>query len=862
VISIDEAMERPSSGPPSHAASRASLPIDPLLPRVADALARGRRLLLRAAPGAGKTTRVPAALLDAGLAGRGSVLVLEPRRIAARAAAEYVAAARGGVVGDEVGYRVRFEHRGGATTRLWFVTEGVFGRRLADDPFLEDIGVVVLDEFHERHLQGDLALAVVRELQDSVRPDLKLAVMSATLATDALARHLPDAVVLASEGRAHPVAIAWAPLPPRRRLAEHVAGLVRDALREPGDVLVFLPGAAEIRRTAEALGTLRDVDVVPLHGDQPLGEQQRALRAGPRRRVVLATNVAETALTVDGVTTVVDSGLARVARFDPRHGLDRLVVAPISRSSAEQRAGRAGRLGPGRCIRAWSREEHAGRRDHETPEIVRLDLTRTVLELRAWGLRHADALPWLDPPPPTALTHAEQLLVRLGAVDPGDGALTDVGRRVLALPASPRLARMQIEAADAGAGGAGALLAALAGERDILLGGRAFGGSAIDRPPGPSDLLVRADLFVEAERRGFSAGACHALGLDPRAVRAVERARRQLSRAARGGVVDPDRDRLLRCVLAGFPDRVCRRRAPGSDRAVMVGGTGVVLAPESVVREDELFVALDLEGGGRRPDAVVRIASAVRREWLAALFPGAVGTEAALVFDDARAAVVERRRECYADLVLAETVRSDVDRARAGALLADAVIADPGLVGRVVADQAPVLARLRFLAHFMPDCGVPVDPLPLLADAIRACAAGLRSVAELLEADLGGALRVLLTHAQRAALERDAPSRFRLPTGREVPIAYEPDRPPWVSARIQELFGLRATPRLAGGRVALVVHVLAPNRRPVQVTDDLASFWRTTYSEVRKQLRGRYPKHAWPEDPLVATPTGRAGRHG
>ena len=853
-------MERPSSGPPSHAASRAPLPIDPLLPAVVEALARGRRLLLRASPGAGKTTRVPAALLDAGLAGGGCVLVLEPRRIAARAAAEYVAAARGGTVGGEVGYRVRFEHRGGPATRLWFVTEGVFGRRLAADPFLEDVGVVVLDEFHERHLQGDLALAVVRELQDSVRADLKLAVMSATLATDALARHLPDATVLTSEGRAHPVAIAWAPLPPRHRLAEHVAGLVRDALREPGDVLVFLPGAAEIRRTAEALGTLRDADVVPLHGDQPLDEQQRALRAGPRRRVVLATNVAETALTVDGVSAVVDSGFARVARFDPRHGLDRLVIAPISRSSAEQRAGRAGRLGPGRCIRAWSREEHAGRRDHETPEILRLDLTRTVLELRAWGLRDAGAVPWLDAPPPTALTHAEQLLIRLGAVDAVNGALTDIGRRVLALPSSPRLARMQLEAAESGAGAAGALLAALAGERDILYGGRAFGSSPVDRPPGRSDLLVRADLFAEAERRGFAAGACRALGLDPRAVRAVERARRQLSRAARGGDADPDR--LLRCVLAGFPDRVCRRRAPGSDRAVMVGGAGVVLSPESVVRENELFVAVDLEGGGRRPDAVVRIASAVRREWLAALFPGAIETESALIFDETRACVVERRRQRYADLVLDETIRTDVDRTRAGELLADAVIADPALVARVTADVDSLLARLRFLASAMPECGLPVDPLPLLADAVRACAAGRRSVAELRDSDLAGVLRGLLTHAQRAALERDAPSRFRLPTGREAPIAYEPDRPPWVAARIQELFGLRETPRLAGGCVPLVVHVLAPNRRPVQVTNDLASFWRTTYFDVRKQLRGRYPKHAWPEDPLVATPTGRPGRRG
>jgi ATP-dependent helicase HrpB len=837
------------------------LPIDPLLPAVVDALTGGRDLVLRAAPGAGKTTRVPAALLDAGVAGEGTVVVLEPRRIAARAAADYVAITRGGAVGGEVGYRVRFEHRGGAGTRLWFVTEGVFGRRLADDPFLEDVGVVVLDEFHERHLQGDLALAVVRELQDSVRPDLKLVVMSATLETGALARHLPGATVLTSEGRAHPVAIAWAPLPSRRRLSDHVASLVRDALREAGDVLVFLPGAAEIRRTAGALGTLRDVDVVPLHGDQPLDEQQRALRAGPRRRVVLATNVAETALTVEGVTAVVDSGLARVARFDPRHGLDRLVTAPISRSSAEQRAGRAGRLAPGRCIRVWSREEDAGRREHETPEILRLDLARTVLELRAWGSRDAGTLPWLDPPPPASLAHAERLLVGLGAVDAETGALTEIGRRVLALPASPRLARMQVEAAAAGAGAAGALLAALAGERDVLLAGRAFGSDRVDRPAGPSDLLVRADLFLDAERRGFAAGACRTLGLDPRAVRAVERARRQLARGSRRGDADPDR--LLRCVLAGFPDRVCRRRAPGSDRAVMVGGTGVVLAPESVVREEELFVAIDLEGGGRQPDAVVRIASAVRREWLAALFPGAVATETVLIYDDARAAVVERRRECYADLVLEETVRSDVDRARAGEMLADAVLADPALVAHVTGGEAPLIARLRFLASAMPECGLPVDPFSLIADAVRACAAGKRSVTELRDADLAGVLRGLLTHAQRVTLARDAPSRFRLPGGREVPITYEADRPPWVSARIQELFGVHETPRLAGGRVPLVVHLLAPNRRPVQVTQDLASFWSTAYFEVRKQLRGRYPKHAWPDDPTTARPPGRrvpAGR--
>jgi ATP-dependent helicase HrpB len=831
------------------------LPVDPLLPAIVDALTRGRRLVLRAAPGAGKTTRVPAALLDAGVAGGGRVLVLEPRRIAARAAAEFVAGERGGAVGGEVGFSVRFAQRGGAGTRLWFVTEGIFGRRLLDDPFLEGVGAVVLDEFHERHLQGDLALAVVRELQDTLRPDLKLAVMSATLATDTLARYLPDAVVLTSEGRAHPVAIDWAPPPPRTRLAEHVAGVVRRALDVPGDVLVFLPGAAEIRRVAEALAGLRDADVVPLHGDQPLDQQQRALRRGPRRRVVLATNVAETALTVEGVTAVVDTGLARVARFDARHGIDRLVIAPISRASAEQRAGRAGRLGPGRCVRTWSRENDAGRRAHETPEIARLDLTRTVLELRAWGLRSAADLAWLDPPPPGALAQAERLLVQLGAVDAAGGAVTPIGRRLLALPASPRLARMQLEAEATGAGATGALMAALAGERDIRLGARAFGGAAPDRPSGPSDLLVRLELFEDAAQRGFSPGACQALGLDPRAVRAVERARRQLGRGMRGGAADADL--LLRCVLAGFPDRVCRRREPGSARALMVGGTGVALAADSVVRDAELFVAVDLEGGGRRPEATVRIASAIHRDWLAGLFPHAVTTDIELVFDGGRGAVVERRRERYADLVLAESARTDVERARAGELLQTAVLDDPRLLGAFADTEAPLLARLRFLERAMPELALPADPL---RDAVRACAVGRRSVTELRRADLGGAILGSLTQAQRGALEREAPARFRLPTGRDAPITYDPDRPPSVAARIQELFGLVATPRLAGGRVPLVVHLLAPNQRPVQVTDDLASFWRTTYFEVRKQLRGRYPKHHWPDDPLAATATGHVAR--
>jgi ATP-dependent helicase HrpB len=843
---------------------RPSLPIDALLPDVVAALGARPRLVLRAPPGAGKTTRVPAAILDAGLAGGGDVLVLEPRRIAARAAAEFVARERGGVVGGEVGYRVRFERRGGPATRLWFLTEGVFGRRLATDPFLERTGVVVLDEFHERHLQGDVALAVARELQATVRPDLRLAVMSATLDTGAVAAALGDATILTSEGRAYPVGVEYDPAGARDRpLSHRVAAALRRLLDAPGDVLVFLPGAAEMRRTAAAIAPVaaaEGLDVVLLHGDLPLDAQRRALAPGPRRRVVLATNVAETALTVEGVAAVIDSGLARIARFDPRHGVNVLRVQPVSRASADQRAGRAGRTAPGRCIRLWPAAEHAGRRAHEAPEVLRLDLARTVLEVRAWGLQDLPRLRWVDPPPAAALARAERLLALLGATDAA-GALTPTGRRMLELPAEPRLARLLVEAERAGCAADGALLAALASERDVLGAARAFGARPQDFPPGLSDVVLRMELFADAARRGLAPAACRALGLEPRAVRTVERARRQLARlldSAGAGPADPGV--LRRCLLAGFPDRVARRRAPGSPRAVMVGGGGLVLGPESVVREAELFVAVDLERTAG-PDARVRMASAVEAGWLDALFPGSVETRRELAFDPERLRVVERVRTCYHDLVLAETVSAAVDRIAAGGLLAAVVRADPAAAGMVGDAEEALLARLRFLARILPALGWPADPGTLLAQVAAGLAAGHVALAELRAVDLAGAIERRLTGAQRAALAREAPPRYRLPSGRLAPVRYPPEGPPRIAARIQELFGLAATPRLAGGRVPLVLELLAPSGRPVQVTDDLASFWRTTYAEVRKQLRGRYPRHAWPEDPLAARPGGRRAPH-
>jgi ATP-dependent helicase HrpB len=821
------------------------------------------RLVLRAPPGAGKTTRVPAALLDAGLAGDRSVLVLEPRRIAARAAAAFVAAERGKPLGLEVGYRVRFEQRGGDETRLWFLTEGVLGRQLASDPFLEAAAVVVLDEFHERHLQGDIALAVVRELQATVRPDLKLVVMSATLETAPLARYLGDCPVLTSEGRSFPVQIEYQPAADDRRLSARVATTLRRALtlEAAGDVLVFLPGAADIRRAAEAiepLATEHALDVLPLHGDLPLDEQQRVLARGRRRKVVLSTNVAETSLTIDGVTLVIDSGLARVARFDARRGVNVLRTAPISRASAEQRAGRAGRTAPGRCLRLWTEAEHRQRLEREAPEILRLDLADTVLQLRAWGLRDLREFGWLDPPRAGILQGAENLLVRLGAVDPISGAVTDLGRRMLTIAAHPRLARLLVEGERRDCLEAAALAAALASERDICTEARAFGTAAgVRAEAGPSDLLHRAELFHAAERNAFERATCARLDLDPGALRAADRTRRQLLRAMRSSsrrATEPPReDDVLRAILAGFPDRVVKRRGLGSRRGVMVGGTGVVLGEGSVVREADLFVAVDVEAGesdGGR-EARVRLASAIDESWLQEMDPHAVRTERALEFDERGGRVVERTRRLYEDLVLAEAVRTDVDRSAAGEVLAAAVRRDPERAAVVGDAERAFLDRVRFLRRWMPEADLP-EPAGLLAEAVAALCMGKRSLAELRDAEILPVLQGMLTHAQRSTLERQAPQRFELPTGRSVAIAYDdPQKPPSVAARVQELFGLTTTPRLAAGRVALVFEILAPSRRPVQVTDDLESFWKRGYPEVRKQLRGRYPKHAWPEDPLA-----------
>ena len=642
------------------------LPIDPLLPGICDALRSAGSLVLQAEPGAGKTTRVPLALMERGVAGDGQVLVLEPRRVAARAAADFTARALGEEVGQRVGYQVRFERVGGSRTRLWFVTEGVALRRLAADPFLENVGVLVLDEFHERHLAGDTVLALARELQRTVRPDLRVLVMSATLDVDRVAQYLGECESMLCPGRVHPVSVEYRAGDRYRRLSDNVVDAVRAVTMEgdDGDILVFLPGRGEIRWVGEGLanaGLAERFDVVALYGDLPLAQQRSVLRpdrvGGAARRIVLATNVAESSVTVEGVRTVIDSGLARVPVVDPERGVQTLRSTPISVASADQRAGRAGRQGPGRCVRLWSKHDHAGRRQRDVPEIRRLDLSSTVLDLRAWGLRDLRSLEWLDDPPKGALTAADSLLESLGAYDTG-GGLSEIGVGMARLPAPPRAARLTLAAARMGQPTWGALLAALMMERDLLL------DNARDRSGDAacgSDLIARAELFAAAAAAGFSKPRCQALGVEPGAARSVDRAARHLIRAAgaRGELMSELRDdeSLLVATMVAFVDRLARRRAKDDPRAVMTGGTGIRLGPRSVVRAGEFFVCVDALGAprGQRGEAVVSIASVVELDWLRERYAPEIVATRVFEMDEKAERVMAVERESLRGLVLRES---------------------------------------------------------------------------------------------------------------------------------------------------------------------------------------------------------------
>ncbi len=838
--------------------TRVALPIDPVLPEIAAGLRGQSSIVLRAPTGAGKTTRVPPAVLDAGVAEGGRILMLEPRRLAARAAARRMAEERGERVGEEVGYHVRFDRQCGPQTRILVVTPGILIRMLHDDPFLESTRVVIFDEFHERGLESDLALGMVRLVQQTVRPELRIVVMSATLAVESVSAYLGGCPIIASEGRLFPVEIVHEPRPERQPWPLAVARVVERTLdRTPGDLLVFLPGLQEIRQTArhlEALAVERDLAVLPLHGELPAEQQDAALLPQARRKIVLATNVAETSVTVEGVTGVVDSGLARQLVFDPRVGLDRLQLTPISRASAEQRAGRAGRTQPGICVRLWSPGTHRSRPEQTEPEIRRVDLAGAVLQLFCVGEMDVLRFPWLEAPKEATVAQALALLRRLGAIN--DGGVTDLGRAMARLPVHPRLARLLIEGQHLGDPTRVALAAALLSERDPFARSLDAPTAATPRHATPSDVLDRIEALEEFERSGRTATARGSLHRG--AAHFVLRARDQLLRSLRSQKkIDGSDDEIVqRALLAAFPDRVARRREAGSRRGVMVGGRGVHLAPSSGVLDAEFLLCIDVDAGQR--ETWVRQASAVERGWLPA---EQMTTTVEVAFDAETERVTAKRRVRFADLLIEETDAPLPDGEETARVLAAA--AAEHLERVVPPDDSPAgmyRTRIRCLGEWMPELQLPPLDHAELRELLTWLCHRCRSFADLRKADWLQAFQGRLNHTQRQMVEREAPERLVVPSGSHIALRYEVGRPPILAVRIQEVFGWTQTPCIAGGRVQVLLHLLAPNYRPQQVTDDLASFWTNTYPQVRKELRGRYPKHAWPEDPWTATAERRPRR--
>lgn len=871
--------------------------VDAALPDIL-ALLHDRDVVLEAPPGTGKTTRVPPALLAGRAADRPEIVVLEPRRLAARLAAARVASELGETPGATVGHRVRFDEVGGTSTPLWYVTEGVFLRRLLADPLLERVGVVVLDEFHERSLDADLALGLLRGLRRSLRPDLRLVVMSATLDAAPIAAFL-DAAAVRVEARQYDVRVEYAPPARDAALEASVAVAVGRLLAEEpdGHVLVFLPGAAEIRRalaTCLPVAARYGAALLPLHGDLPLGEQARAVAPSPIRKVILATNVAETSITIDGVVGVVDSGLARVARHAPWSGLRSLAVAPISRASAAQRAGRAGRTRPGRCLRLYARLDHDARPERELPEVARADLSEALLLLA--GLRDDARRPdvpfaWLDAPPPSALEAARALLQRLGALDDA-GRPTPRARSLLRWPVHPRLARVLDEAVARGRVEDGCGLAALLAERDPRRSGR--GGFEPGRGPAArawdpgeapldprhvlADLLQRrlADRSGRPARRSLGEGGGGARVVlpdtyDAGAVALFERARERLLRLAPTGRSRPpaplppaDRDALLSALLlAGYPDRVGRvvpaaGTAPGAGASdvLLPGGGRLRLSDAAGLPDGELVVVLDADERreGRRVTSRARALVPLDAEWLQELFPERLADEAVLAWNADRERVEASSRVTYDGLLLEERPGCADPAAVADLLFTEASRRGAAAFCESPADLDLWLGRLAFVRRHRPELALPEPGPELLEAALRDACAGRRSFAELRRADLPGRLAAHLGPGVSALLERLAPTHVRLPGGRRLALAYPPDGEPSASSRLQDFFGLAESPLVLDGRVPLVLHLLAPNGRDVQVTTDLAGFWQRHYPALARELRRRYPRHAWPDNPLSAVP--------
>jgi ATP-dependent helicase HrpB len=845
------------------------LPIYDIESGIVTALRSTRRLVLQAPTGSGKSTQVPQILLNHDLLGGGQAVILQPRRLAARLLASRVAQELGVELGREVGYQVRFENVSTASTRIKFETEGILLRQMVHDPGLKGVGALIFDEFHERHLYGDITLARALDIQEQSRPDLLLIVMSATLDAGALEKYMAPVAFISSAGRTFPVSVDYLP----KRIGTNgppIWDLAADAFSangpDGGDVLIFMPGGYEIQRTLEALRQRpqsKGYLLLPLHGELPPKDQDAAVARYDRPKVVVTTNVAETSITIDGVRLVIDSGLARISRYDPNRGINTLLVERISQASAEQRAGRAGRTEPGRCIRLWSQPEHGERPTRELPEVKRLDLSEVVLTLKASGVEDLPGFRWLEAPGDAALNHAEQLLLDLGALEQiskPHTAITDLGRSMLAFPVHPRYARMLIAADAFDCVYQACLVAALTQGRDVLLRNPSkevaaarddFFGTA-DKTA-TSDVLVLLRAWDHAWRHQFRMEDMRGVGIHAVAARQAAPLFEQFLRIARqeGLAAEPkqiDEEALRKCILMGFSDRVARRTDEGQSRFQLVHGRRGMLSRESVVRASPLIVVTEIQEIGGKPgdvNTVLSFATAIEIEWLRELFPKDLHEEIRVAFDTVSMKVRADEVLLFRDLAVRSRRVDQAPPDAAARLLAEEILAGRLHLPKWDHGVEQWILRLNRLSAWRPELGLPTIGTEERRHIIEQLCHGAAGYKDLKDREVKSVVKSWLSSGQHSVLDREAPERAALSNGRTPKITYEAEGPPFIALRIQELFGVAKTPCIAEGRVPLSVHILAPSMRPVQVTQDLTSFWKEHYPRIKSELQRKYPKHEW-----------------
>jgi ATP-dependent helicase HrpB len=851
-----------------------SLPIWNIAPQVISALTSGTRLVLVAPTGSGKTTQVPQMLFDAGLAGAKRIVVLQPRRVAARTVAMRVAWERHGKVGEEVGYQVRFDDQTSLGTRICFVTEGILLRWLQDDPQLSEVSVILFDEFHERNLLSDVALALAKQLQRTSRPDLKIAVMSATLEAEPVAKYLEGCPILVSEGQMFPVETIFLDHHDERPATEQAADAVEQILRggEAGDILVFMPGMGEINATINALGAVHAGErlaLIPLHGELPPEDQDPAFAPNALRKVIVSTNVAETSVTIDGVRHVVDSGLARVARYDAERGINTLFIEPISRASAEQRKGRAGRTAPGTCRRLWTESGHLNRPERNTPEIQRADLAEVVLLLHSLHIRKAAQFDWLDKPDPMAVERAEKLLVLLGAIDELTGDLTSIGKQMLRLPMHPRYARMIAEAAQRHCVAAAALCAALVSGRDLLarLGRDAkhiaearelFEGSAA------SDFHTLMRAYQFAKQNGFSVERCRRYGIHAQTARQVEQTFDQIIQLARkqrliGPAAEPQTgtdDPLLKCIMAGFIDQLCMRRDQGTLECEMTEGRHGTLMRESMVQNAPLFVAStirEVTGRGSENLTLLGLATAVKREWIEEMFPQHLTAQVEHLFDRTHKRVAAVKLIRFRDVVIHHEHQREVDPAAAGRALAEAWSKGWFELPMLNHELKQFIARVNLVCAALPELEFPGFDQPALVKAVSKAFSGMTLVKEAQGAPLRDALYAHLAPEQRVWLDELAPIAITWSGAKPIKLLY-PDEPldedgvvnsPEIQVKLHEVLQQREHPHIGEGKVPVKIWLCAPDGKRLEATTSWPAFKTNTYPKLKSTLAKKYPGFTW-----------------